>query len=68
MPCHVDHIVGATKDEGVAIVITDGPVQRAVQQFLEVAEPGGNGGVTTSTPFCPAATSSPVFSSLTFMR
>ncbi|KAG1246542.1 hypothetical protein G6F65_020629 [Rhizopus arrhizus] len=38
MPGHVDHIGGATKDEGVAIVITDGPVQRAVQQFLEVAE------------------------------
>ncbi|MNI44054.1 hypothetical protein D3C73_984060 [compost metagenome] len=35
---HVDHIVGAAQDEGVAIVIADGPVQRAVQQFLEVAE------------------------------
>ncbi|VUM26484.1 hypothetical protein PGKDCPLP_04088 [Stenotrophomonas maltophilia] len=35
---HIDHIIGATEDEGVAIVVTDRPVQRAVQQLLEVAE------------------------------
>ena len=38
VPGHVDHVVGATEDVGVAVRVADRPVQRAVQQLLEVAE------------------------------